>query len=125
VNDKQIHLIRDVLDHQMIDKKDDPMGRVDGIVVVDEEGKQPRVEELQGGIVVLGERLGKRIGRWIRWMGIKWGLRRGERTRVKWSDVRWVQSEIEVDVDGDQTPALAWENWLREKVIAKLPRSKG
>src|SRR6266446_3113122 len=109
----------------MIDKKDDPMGRIDGIVIVDEEGKQPRVAELQGGIVVLGERFGTRIGRWIRWMAMKWGLRRGERTRVKWSEVRWVQTEIKVDVDGDQTPALAWENWLGEKVIGKLPRSKG
>jgi hypothetical protein len=120
----QIHLIRDVLDHQMIDKKDDPMGRIDGIVIEDEEGKQPRVVELQGGIVVLGERLGERIGRWVRLMSMKWGLKRGEKTRVKWQEIRWIQSEIKVDMDGDQTPALAWENWLGEKVIAKLPRSK-
>ena len=121
----RIHLIRDVLDHQMIDRKDDPMGRVDGIVLILEEGERPRVVELQGGIVVLGERLGKRIGRWTKLAAMKWGLVRGERTRVKWEDVRWVSSETKVDVDGDQTPALAWENWLGEKVIAKLPRSKG
>jgi hypothetical protein len=55
---------------------------------------------------------------------MKWGLKRGQRTRVKWEKIRWIHSEIKVDVDGDQTPALAWENYLGEKVIAKLPRSK-
>jgi hypothetical protein len=74
--------------------------------------------------VVLGERFGKRIGRWVKLAAMKWGLRRGERTRVKWEEVRWVYSEIKVDVDGDQTPALEWEHWLGKKVIAKLPRSK-
>ena len=122
--EKPIHLIRDVLDHQMIDKKDDPMGRIDGIVVEVEDGQQPRVVELQGGIVVLGDRLGKRIGRWVRLLAMKWGLVKGEKTRVKWEQVRWVFSEIKVDVDGEQTSALAWENWLGEKVISKLPRSK-
>ena len=124
MKNEQIHLVRDVLDHLMIDKKDDPMGRIDGMVIVDEEGKQPKVLELQGGIVVLGDRLGKRIGRWVRLAAMKWGLRRGERTRVAWKDVRWIEIEVKVDVDGDQTPALEWEHWLGEKVIAKLPRSK-
>src|SRR5205823_3857065 len=96
-----IHLVRDVLDHQMIDKKDDPMGRVDGIVIAVEEGERPRVVELQGGIVVLGERLGKRIGRWVRLAAMRWGLVRGKRTRVKWEEVRWIEIEVKVDVDGD------------------------
>ena len=124
MKNEQIHLVRDVLDHLMIDKKDDPMGRIDGIVIVDEEGKQPKVLELQGGIVVLGERLGKRIGRWVRLAAMKWGLVRGKRTRVAWKDVRWIEIEVKVDVDGDQTPALEWEHWLGENVISKLPRSK-
>ncbi len=119
-----IHLVRDVLDHQMIDRKDDPMGRIDGIAIEVEGGKQPRVVELQGGIVVLGDRLGKRIGKWVKLFAMKWGLVRGERTRVKWEEVRWTFSETKVDVDADQMPALAWENFLGEKVIAKLPRSK-
>jgi hypothetical protein len=85
VKNEHIHLVRDVLDHQMIDKKNDPMGRIDGMVILDEEGKQPRVLELQGGIVVLGERLGKRIGKWVRLAAMKWGLLRGKRTRMKWS----------------------------------------
>ena len=108
----------------MIDRKDDPMGRVDGILLILEEGERPRVVELQGGIVVLGDRLGKRIGRWVRLAAMKWGLRRGERTRVAWKDVRWIEIEVKVDVDGDQMPALEWEHWLGEKLISKLPRSK-
>jgi hypothetical protein len=122
--DKQIHLVRDVLDHQMIDKKDDPMGRIDGIVIEVEEGMQPRVVELQAGIVVLGDRVGRRIGKWVRLIAMKWGLVGGEKTRVKWEAVRWTFNETKVDMDADQTPALAWENFLAEKVIAKLPRSK-
>jgi len=124
VKNEQIHLVRDVLDHLMIDKKDDPMGRVDGIVIAVEEGERPRVVELQGGMVVLGNRLGERIGRWIRLAAMRWGLVRGKRTRVAWKEVRWIEIEVKEDVEGNQTPALEWEHWLGEKVIAKLPRSK-
>jgi hypothetical protein len=84
VKNEQIHLVRDVLDHQMIDKKDDPMGRVDGIVIEAEEGQQPRVVELQGGIVVLGKRLGRTIGKFVRLMAMRWGLVKGDKTRVNW-----------------------------------------
>src|SRR5947207_826829 len=108
----------------MIDKTDDPMGRIDGMVIVDEEGKRGEGWEGKGGSVVRGGRLGKRIGRWVRLAAMKWGLRRGERTRVAWKDVRWIEIEVKVDVDGDQMPALEWEHWLGEKLISKLPRSK-
>jgi hypothetical protein len=124
MKDKKIHLVRDLLDSLMIDKKDDPMGRIDGIVLIVEEGKQPRVAELQSGVVVLGERLGKKIGKWVRLAAMKWGLVKGKRTRVEWGKIRWMDVEIKVDIDGDQTPALGWEHFLAEKVISKLPRSK-
>jgi hypothetical protein len=121
---EKILLIRDVLDNAMLDRKGDPMGRADGIVIIDEDGRQPRVAYIEAGATVLAARLGKRIGRCVRLMAQRWGLRRGQPTRIRWKQVKEVGIELKIDVDGDQTPARAWENWLREKVIPKLPKSK-
>jgi hypothetical protein len=122
--DQRVPLIRDLLDKLIIDRKGDPMGRVDGIVIVEEAGKQPRVERIEAGIVVLAARLHQKIGRWVRLAAARWGLRRGQPTRISVKKIKEMGIEVKVDVEGDQTPALAWEYFLRERVISKLPRSK-
>src|SRR5436190_564358 len=105
----RILLIRDVLDKAMLDRKGDPMGRADGVVIFDEDGKQPRVAYIEAGITVLAARLSRRLGRWVRVMAQRWGLKRGQPTRVRWKQIREVGIELKVDVDGNQTPAMAWE----------------
>ena len=121
---EKILLVRDVLDKAMLDRKGDPMGRADGLVIFDEDGKQPRVGYLEAGITVLAARLNRRTGRWVRLMAQRWGLKRGQPTRVRWKQITEAGIELKVDVDGDQTPALAWEHWLGAKIIPKLPKSK-
>ncbi len=121
---QEILLVRDVLDKALLDRKGDPMGRADGLVIVYEDGKQPRVAYIEAGITVLAARLSRRIGRCVRLMAQRWGLRRGQPTRIRWKQVKRIGIELKVDVDGDQTPALAWEHWLRKKAIPKLPKSK-
>ena len=121
---EEILLVRDVLDKRLLDSKGDPMGRADGLIFIDEDGKQPRVAYIEAGITVLAARLSRRIGRWVRLMAQRWGLRRGQPTRIRRKQIREMGIELKVDVDGDQTPALAWEHWFRERVISKLPKSK-
>ena len=111
-----MHLGRDVLDHQLLDRRKRKMGRVDGVVLEVTPGKPPRVTHLEIGGVTLAHRVHHRLGQWL--------ARRGHRSyRIPWGRVRDVGIELLVEVGAEQTPAYAWEGWLRENIIARIPGS--
>ncbi len=80
----KVHLIRDVLDNQLRDREECPMGKVDGIVLVLREGKPPRLAYLEVGTSTLAHRLSTRLGKFAERMGRKWGVRGGEPYRIPW-----------------------------------------
>ena len=41
--------------------------------------------------------------------------------RLPWSKVVPAGIEVIADVEAEKTPALAWELWLRKKVIKRIP----
>ena len=119
-----MHLIRDVLDKELVDHgHHDPMGMADGILIELREGKPPRVVAIESGFPVLARRLHPRLERWVRAIGRRWGVRRGQVFRVPWSLVKKHDVEIEVDADADTSPATAWERWLRKHVTRYIPGS--
>ena len=111
-----MHLARDVLDNQLLDRRKRKMGRVDGVVLELVPGKPPRVAHLEVGGVTLAHRVHHRLGRWFAGRGRK-------PYRIPWGRVRDVGINVLVEVDAEQTPAYTWERWLREKVIARIPGS--
>jgi len=118
----ELRLARDVLDKLMVDWRTEPLGRVDGIVlVVDGPGRAPRVAALQSGPVVLARRVHRRVGRWAWALARKWGVRRGRPVRVEWSKVKSVGLDVRLNVDAEETPALALEDWLCERLICRIP----
>jgi hypothetical protein len=40
---------------------------------------------------------------------------------VPWSKVIKVGIDVKVDLDAEKTPALAWERWVRERIIGRIP----
>jgi hypothetical protein len=121
----EIHLIRDVLDNQLVDRvKHDPMGMADGIVIeLRGINEPPRVAAIESGLPVFARRISpglepivRAIGRWI-------GVRRGLVYRIPWSRVRSHDVEVELDVEADRTPAKAWEHWLRKHITRYIPGS--
>jgi sporulation protein YlmC with PRC-barrel domain len=119
-----LHLVRDLLDKQLVDRQHDPMGRADGIVLVVPAEGPPRVACVEPGVTVLAGRLGRRLGRWARAGSRRWGLGRGKPFRVPWSAVVKVGIETEVDLDANATPVLAWEHWLLAQVVRYVPSLK-
>ena len=117
----ELQLARDVLDKLMVDWREEPMGRVDGVVLVVEPGRPPRVRTLRSGPVVLGRRLHRRVGRWVWRVARRWGVRRGRPVRIDWSKVKSVGLDVTLNLDARETEALALEDWLREKVIRRIP----
>lgn len=120
----EIHLIRDVLDKLIVAPGEDPLGRVDGVVLSIEPDQPLRVLCLESGPTVLARRLGRKIGGWVKRLGRRHGLRHGKPVRIKWSDVDHVGIEICVKVGSKETGALLGEHWLSRHVIQKIPGSK-
>jgi hypothetical protein len=111
-------LVRDCLDKPLLDRNHRPMGRVDGIVLELEPNRAPRVAYMELGKRTIGDRLGGRLGQLL---ARALPGRSPERFRVAWGKLRVGLNEVTAQVEAEKTPALAFEVWLRKKVIGRIP----
>lgn len=113
-------MIRDCLDKQIEDRSKRRMGRVDGIILELEKGRPPRVAYVELGVTTLMNRLSRRLGKLVARF-----LKRFEESsdpyRIAWGKLKVGLNTVRADVEAEQTPALKWELWLREKVIGRIP----
>jgi hypothetical protein len=113
-------LMRDCLDKLLEDSSKRRMGRVDGIILDIEDGRQPHVAYVEVGVKTLLNRVSTRlanvVARWLRKVGIP-----TDPYRIAWGKVRVGLNKVEADVEAEKTPALEWELWLRKKVIGRIP----
>ncbi len=114
-------LIRDVLDNQLVDRSQRPLGKVDGIVLEVRETKPPRVAYLEVGGIAPARRLHWPLRSILMALARKWGARHGEPFRIPWSKVRAVGIDVEVDLDVEDTPTRIWEDRIREHIIGRIP----
>ncbi|MBH8574877.1 hypothetical protein I8752_17985 [Nostocaceae cyanobacterium CENA369] len=114
-------VIRDVLDNQLVDRNQRKMGKVDGIVIEYEDGKQPRLAYIEVGLVTLARRIHPRLSALLTIIESKWGAKHSEPFRIPWSKVRDVGIDVDVDIDAEDTSALAWEKWVRKQIISRIP----
>jgi hypothetical protein len=113
-------LVRDCLDEQLLDHKKRPMGRVDGIILMLEPGRQPRVSHIELGAITIADRIGARAGKLARRL-MKRRSTSADRYRIPMSKIRVGLNTVTADVEAEKTPALEWELRLRKKVIGRIP----
>jgi sporulation protein YlmC with PRC-barrel domain len=117
-----MELVRDLLDKQVVDRKQTKIGKVDGIVMQLQPGAQPRITFIEIGAISLARRLGRRMEHFVSRI---WGQLGGEKSRkphrIPWSKVRDIGVDVEVNVDVQDTRIFAWQVWLRDKVICRIP----
>jgi len=118
-----MHLVRDVLDKKLLDREDEEMGRVDGLVMQVSERSQPRITHIEIGGSTLGARLHPVFERLARRMARVWGPKRHEPVRIAWSHVKSAGKEIRLDVEAKDTGAVAWEIWIARHIIERIPGS--
>jgi sporulation protein YlmC with PRC-barrel domain len=106
-----------VLDQQVLDRQDQPMGKVDGVVLELRPGEPARVSHIVVGGTTLLWRIHRGLARWVE-------RRRGKDGRVAvipWSRVLRVGVDVKVDADSAGSPALYWERWVRDHLIGRIP----
>jgi sporulation protein YlmC with PRC-barrel domain len=116
-----MELGRDVLDQQVSDRNGIAMGRVDGVVLELRTGKPPRVARLTVGGPALLRRISPALSRSAERWRKRWGPQERSGLEVPWSKVLKVGIDVKVDVDAERTPAMAWERWVRERIIGRIP----
>jgi hypothetical protein len=115
------NLVSELLDNQLVDPEQCNLGKIDGIAILIEDGKQPRVTHLESGALILARRLGPRWERVAAFMTRHFGVRKDPVFRVPWSKVTKAGIDVSVDVDGLHSDAFAWEHWLDDHLIRRLP----
>jgi hypothetical protein len=115
-----MELIRDVLDKQLIDNKQRKIGKVDGIIMTLDDNGPPRITFIEMGAVTLARRLHPRLGDSVAKLLRRYGLTNGEPYRIPWSKTVVTGIDVSVAIDAQKTPALAWETWLRNKIVGRI-----
>ncbi len=115
-------LIRDILDKQLVDRRETKIGKVDGLVAELREGEPPRVAFIEVGSVALARRLGPRLAQLVsRLCARLGGEAHREPYRIAWQKVRDIGVDIELDLEVHETTVFDWQDWLRDHVIGKIP----
>lgn len=115
-----MELVRDCLDKQLDDGSKRRMGRVDGIILVLEPDRAPRVAYIEVGVTTLMNRLSSRVGRVV----AHWMSNRGissDPFRIPWGKLKVGLNTVIANVEAEKSPALEWELWLRKRVIGRIP----
>jgi hypothetical protein len=116
-----LRLFHDILDTQLCDRRQTQMGRVDSVVLEVRDGAPPRVAYLDVSGTLLAHRLHPRAARWAAALRRRWNSGSAPPTRIPWEAVRSIGNSIEAAIDAESTPAMAWEQWLREHLICRIP----
>lgn len=119
----QLLLVRDVLDNQLIDATGKNAGKVDGIVIELRNGEPPRVTFIEVGPVTLARRLNRRLGNWVARIDARLGTGRGSPIRIPYSRIGFEGPSLRVDLLVSSTPIMAFEKWLRDRIVRHIPWS--
>ena len=110
-----------LLDQQVVDRSGELMGKVDGVVLELREGEAPRVARLVIGGGAAARRVHPQLARWLLSWSRRWGPRGNRPVEVPWAKVRKIGIDVKVDLEAEDTPAFAWEHWIRDHIIARIP----
>jgi sporulation protein YlmC with PRC-barrel domain len=115
---RELLLMRDLVDKQLMDSQGERITKVAGVEVEPREGARPVVRALLVGSEPLARRIGPHLGRLIE--RITGGRRE---IRIRWEWIEDTGPDVKLSVPASATGATRTEDWVREKIIDKLPGS--
>ena len=116
-----MHLARDLLDNQVLDKFGRKMGKVDDIVLVPRRGKPPRVAAIELGLSTTFARIHESLGEWAARQERRFGIGDGKAVRIEIDRLEKAGIDVVADIDAERTRVYDWERWIRRVLIGKIP----
>lgn len=116
-----MRLVADVLDEQVVDVNGKKAGRIDGIVLERQDNGPPRVAYVEVSPITLLARFSVRLANWYAGWDRRLGKGRGVPFRIPWNRLQRTGQSFKMDADAEATPIFALEDWLREKIVERIP----
>lgn len=118
---RAIHASLDLLDRQILDRDDEPVGKVDDVELSDPAHGPIRLVALLLGPQAYGYRLGGRLGRWIAATSERLsGTAEPIRLPMELVDQIGVSIKLKVGINElDRVERL--DHWLRDYLIGRIP----
>jgi sporulation protein YlmC with PRC-barrel domain len=122
VNPRRLHLDRELLDRQIVDRHGRLVGNVDDVAFDLDGDGTPYLRSLLVGQVALGHRIGGRVGRAL----IRIADRLTDRPPARAQEVPFrlvvaVESAVVLSASVDELPDPPMERWLRHNLIDRIP----
>ena len=117
----EVHLVRDVLDQQVVDTEKGNVGKVDGVVIEINDDGSARVLYLDLGTAVLARRLSTRLADFYERLRHRFVRNPAPPFRISWKKVRHIDVAVHVDIDTAERDAYRLERWLRDHFIGRIP----
>jgi hypothetical protein len=116
-----MYLARDCLDNRLLDAHGEPVGHVDGVVIAMQGDAQPRVIAIEVGSVAQARRIGARVGRWVERLSRRFGKMTPNPCRIPWSALEPGAHDYHLRASAGDCAQRAWEDWLRERIVTRIP----
>ncbi|HEX7020491.1 MAG TPA: hypothetical protein VF159_10790 [Gemmatimonadaceae bacterium] len=116
-----MRLVADVLDKQLIDVTGRNAGKADGVVLEIDDGQPPRIAYIEVGPITLLRRFSTRLARWYARLDARFGDGRGQPIRIPWTRVKGQGITLTLDFAADSSPIFAFERWMRDRIICRIP----
>ena len=120
-----LRLVYEVLDAQLVDRKDEKIGLVDELALELRDGAPPRVAAVLVGGPIRARRAGWPMTWLSRAMRTIGRVRRSGVSRIPFDRMRRVDECLHLDVDGNALEAMHVERWLADNVVCHIPGAAG
>jgi len=122
MGNRPLKMVCSLLDALLVDRKQRPIGCIDGILLELDCGRPPRVAALVVGPAVALRRIHPRAARVARALARRWFGASLRAACIPLEQVRDIGVDVEVDIDAESDPRfLRTEKWLRRHLIRRLP----
>jgi sporulation protein YlmC with PRC-barrel domain len=121
-----MHLIREVLDKEILDRDGFKGGKVDDVLLELRDGEPPVVRAILTQHGAVARVLGRRVARWGAWART-WALGFGADVapiEIGWEHVTRIDVTVHVDLDRHEGGLMRSEWALWQRWISRLPLAK-
>jgi sporulation protein YlmC with PRC-barrel domain len=113
----------ELLDRQIVDPDGMMAGKVDDLEIDARNGQSPMVTDILAGPGALARRIGGPFGAWIASVHARLKGGDADPARISFGVVATIDDHVTITVSRTQVGSFAFEAWVRDHVISKIPGS--